>query len=76
MREKGITLIALVITIIVLLILSIIGLSMLLGENGILYKARTAKENSEVADIEEQNRLGKYNEYIDTKTTSRSTSRK
>ena len=38
-RNKGITLIALVITIIVLLILAGVAISMLSGENGILRKA-------------------------------------
>ena len=41
--EKGITLIALVITIIILLILAGITLAMLTGENGILNKASKSK---------------------------------
>ena len=44
-RERGITLIALVITIIVLLILAGVSISMLTGENGILTQAQTAKES-------------------------------
>ena len=43
-RERGITLIALVITIIVLLILAGVSISMLTGENGIITQAQTAKE--------------------------------
>ena len=49
MREKdikGITLIALVITIIVLLILAGISIAMLTGENGILTKADTSKQET------------------------------
>ncbi len=42
-NEKGITLIALVITIIILLILAGITIATLTGENGILSKASTAK---------------------------------
>ena len=42
-RNKGITLIALVITIIVLLILAGISIAMLTGDNGILNKAITSK---------------------------------
>ncbi len=42
-KQKGITLIALVITIIVLLILAGISIATLTGENGILGKAETAK---------------------------------
>lgn len=48
MNNKGITLIALVITIIVLLILAGVSIAMLTGENGILKQANTAK----VAQIE------------------------
>ena len=50
-QKKGITLIALVITIIVLLILAGISISMITGENGILQKTTTAKENTERAEI-------------------------
>ena len=42
--QKGITLIALIITIIVMLILVAVTLVITLGENGIIAKARTAKE--------------------------------
>ncbi len=45
---KGITLIALVITIIILLILSGISIAMLTGENGILTKATNAKKETEI----------------------------
>ncbi len=55
--EKGITLIALVITIIVLLILAGVSIAMLTGDNGILTKATEAKQNTEKAEIEEQVRL-------------------
>ena len=46
-EEKGITLIALVITIIVLLILAGVSIAMLTGENGILTKARLAKQKTD-----------------------------
>ena len=52
-RNKGITLIALVVTIIVLLILAGISISMLTGENGILNRASEAKQNTETAQTEE-----------------------
>lgn len=45
-KQKGITLIALVITIIVLLILAAISIATLTGENGILTKAETAKRQT------------------------------
>ena len=44
MRENGITLIALVITIIVLLILASVSIAMLTGNNGILTQAKNAKQ--------------------------------
>lgn len=50
----GITLIALVITVIVLLILAGIGVTMLTGENSIMNKAGQAKENTEKAQLKEQ----------------------
>ena len=46
-NQKGITLIALVITIIVLLILAGVAISMLSGENGILRQAASAKTRTE-----------------------------
>ena len=52
-QKKGITLIALVITIIVLLILAAVSIAMLTGDNGILTQAKNAKEGTEQAgDIE------------------------
>lgn len=51
---KGITLIALVITIIVLLILAAVSIAMLTGENGLLQKATKAKEENKLAQAKEQ----------------------
>ena len=51
--SKGITLIALVITIIVLLILAGVAIAMLSGENGILKKAAEAKTKTEQAQTNE-----------------------
>lgn len=53
-RNKGITLIALVITIIILLILAGVTISTLTGDNGILAKASEAKEKTMQANAEEQ----------------------
>ena len=55
--NKGITLIALVITIIVLLILAGISIAMLTGENGILTKATNAERETEIAEAKEQAKL-------------------
>ena len=62
-RNKGITLIALVVTIIVLLILAGISISMLTGQNGILTNASKAKNETGEAQIEEKVKL--YNSYAD-----------
>ena len=52
-KQRGITLIALVVTIIVLLILAGVSISMLTGQNGILNRASEAKKNTEAAsDLE------------------------
>ena len=53
-NSKGITLIALVITIIVLLILAGVSIAMLTGENGILTQATNAKEKTTKAEEEEK----------------------
>ncbi len=53
-KEKGITLVALVITIIVLLILAGVSIATLTGDNGILTKASEAKEKTEAASRKEQ----------------------
>ena len=52
-RNKGITLIALVVTIIVLLILAGISINMLTGENGILNRAAESKEKTGTTQTEE-----------------------
>ena len=56
-NEKAITLIALIVTIIVLLILAGVTIATLTGENGILTRAQDAKEESEKAEIIEQIRM-------------------
>ena len=52
-REKGITLIALVVTIVVLLILAAVSISMLTGENGIINQAKKSKDATEQARVQE-----------------------
>ena len=59
MREKGITLIALVITIIILLILASVTVATLTGDNGIITKAMEAREKTELAEVEEQLELAR-----------------
>ena len=67
-KNRGITLIALVITIIVLLILAGVSIARLTGNNGILTQAKLAKENTALAKEDEENKLAKNNEYINEQT--------
>ena len=53
-NNKGITLIALVITIIVLLILAGVSIAMLTGDNGILNQATNAKNDTKEAEVVER----------------------
>lgn len=59
--RKGITLIALVITIIVLLILSGVAITMITGDNGILNTAIRAKEATRGGEVKERVALGAVN---------------
>ena len=54
MNNKGITLIALVITIIVLLILAGVSIAMLTGQNGILTQSSNSKDKTNAAEVAER----------------------
>ena len=56
-NEKGITLVALVVTIIVLIILAGVSINALIGENGLISRAKLAKEQYTNATIDEQEKL-------------------
>lgn len=56
-EERGITLIALIITIIVLLILVGVGIAMLTGNNGILTQANNTKKETKLAEQREKIKL-------------------
>ncbi len=66
---RGITLIALVVTIIVLLILAGVTIAMLTSENGILAQAQKAKEKTEEAEKDEMKDIAILEEMIDGKGT-------
>ena len=51
--DEGITLIALVVTIVVLLILAGITISLVFGSNGVIKKAQEANENTKIAQVRE-----------------------
>ena len=63
--ESGITLIALVVTIVVLLILAGITISLVFSENGIIAKAREAAEKTNQAVINEQEQMNEVGTIID-----------
>ena len=67
-NEKGITLIALVITVIVLLILAGITIAALSGDNGILTRAKEAKEKTEQAQKEEEKTLSNMERILNNET--------
>ena len=70
-RTKGITLIALVITIIVLLILAGVSIAMLTGENGILTQAKNAKEATAEAEKQEKKDLAQLEDYLNSQADSK-----
>lgn len=53
-KERGITLIALVITIIILMILATVSINVVSGEGGLIYRAQEAKRLTEQAEQEEK----------------------
>lgn len=61
-KENGITLVALVVTIVVLLILAGVSISLVLGNNGIITKARDAKKTTNEKAQQEQTDLSTYND--------------
>ena len=63
-REKGITMVALAVTIIVLIILAGVSLNATIGENGIITQAQKAKENMELARVEEEEQLNSLYEEL------------
>lgn len=53
-NNKGITLIALVITIIILLILAAVAIQLALGDNGLIKKAQSGQEAQSIAEVKEK----------------------
>ena len=70
-QVKGITLIALVVTIIVLLILAGVALSLTVGENGLFRRAQNAADTWQMAEEKEQQILNQYEQMINTNINER-----
>ena len=68
LQEKGITLIALVVTIVVLLILAGVSISMLTGDDGIIINAGKAKEETDQSALEEEVKLALSSNNIEKQT--------
>ena len=66
-KEKGITLVALIITIIILLILAVVSIRAITGDN-ILGKSETAKEKYTNSKEIEEKKLADFEESIDNET--------
>ena len=65
---KGITLIALVVTIVVLLILSAVAIGLSIGDNGIIKQAQDATDRWKEGSQQEQNALGDLAYFINSST--------
>ena len=63
-ENRGITLIALVVTVIVLLVLAGVSISMLAGQNGVLTRAAEAKIKTDEAEKQENERMQDYEDTI------------
>ena len=63
-NKKGITLIALVVTIVVLVILAGVTISLLLDENGIIAKSKDARTETKVSQIEDEVGMWKQHNFI------------
>ncbi|MBP3256346.1 MAG: hypothetical protein J6M60_07705 [Clostridia bacterium] len=66
-EQKGITLVALVITIIVLIILAGISITMVLGEDGLINKSKRGADNYSRAAAAEQTQLDNVNSWLEEK---------
>ncbi len=71
--NKGITMIALIITIIILLILAGVSIALLTGKNGIIKKAELAKNKTDQAQVEENANLQQYENIIEDTINNRKT---
>ena len=55
--QSGITLVALVVTIVVLLILAGVSINLVLGENGLISNAKEARDKTKTAEATEKSQL-------------------
>ena len=67
LKQSGITLIALVVTIVVLLILAGVAINALFGDTGIINRAKDAQNKMDQAAENDLNALNELNEWLDSK---------
>ncbi len=65
-KEKGITLVALVVTIIVLLILAGVAISLSIGNNGIFNRAQNAADTWRNAEANEATTMNQFDKDFDS----------
>ena len=63
-KERGITLVALVITIVILIILATVAINFVFGNTGIITRAQVAAEETRGARVEEERDLWNANQYL------------
>ena len=64
-KEKGITLVALVVTIIILLILAGVTISLVVGQGGLIQRAKNSGDIYKEAEANESEELDEYGQVID-----------
>ena len=64
--QKGITLVALVVTIVVLIILAGVSISLVLGQNGVVTRAKEAKDLQANAQAHETDSLTNVDAWLNT----------
>ena len=62
--QSGITLVALVVTIVVLLILAGVSINLVLGENGLISNAKEARDKTKTAEATEKSQLDSASDFI------------
>ena len=72
-KEKGITLVALVITIVILIILAVISMSAIFGDNGLITSAQKARKEQEKAEARERLELVLADAFTEKKVTEKYT---
>ena len=63
-NQSGITLVALVVTIVVLLILAGVSINLVLGENGLITQAKEAREQTKTAEVNEKTQIDSASDFI------------